>query len=342
MALPDTSQRARQLVDSLLDRGYTQTAQATVDAILRSGSSGIMRQRLQELADEAARLAELGQKLSPTNPVLRAIRADLDDLLRAQSLLIDRAATEAQARGVQLANRTVRELALPGISDDVLARLGVNWRVPDIEALQSLVQYTESEAWAASLARYQQGVSSAVNNAIIRGFVEGRGPLAIAADIRRIITQLPASYADGMMRTLMLQSYRTGAVANRVANSDILTEQIRIAVLDDRTCLACWSLHGSKLAINERIDDHQRGRCDSIAIVRGRSRNVERGADVFERLPRSRQRSIMGPANYDAFRAGRVTLQDYVTPYTDDIYGAMIREQSLVGLLGSEAQQFYQ
>jgi hypothetical protein len=144
------------------------------------------------------------------------------------------------------------------------------------------------------------------------------------------------------MRTLHLQSYRGATALNQTANSDIITKQTRVAVLDDRTCLSCIALHGTELRVGERVDDHHRGRCTSLTDVVGLPpKNIPSGADWFNGLPEARQRIIAGHANLEALKAGAVTLGDFVQPYQDEAFGTMVGEASLKGILGDRARDFY-
>jgi hypothetical protein len=331
-----------ELVGSLLDRGYESAARSTLRGVAGSVQSDRIQTRLDELEREARRLAEEGERLQPDNPVLRTLLDDMEDVMRRNGGRIDGIAPDLQDAGADIAGRLTRQLALPGINDQQLRTIGIRWNAPDPEAVRRLVNYVESEAWQRQIAQYPGMVLDTVRNQAIRGVAEGWGPLRAAANIRLTSEGVPAAQANQMMRTLYLQSYRGATAAHQVANADILTEQIRIAALDSLTCLACISEHGQRLPIGQRINDHENGRCTSITVVRGREREVVTGEQWFLSQPEARQRQIAGPANYEAMRAGRVRLSDFVERYENDVYGEMLRESSLRGVLGRDAATFYQ
>jgi hypothetical protein len=236
----------------------------------------------------------------------------------------------------------VREMALPGVSDSALRALGVAWNRPDPEAIARLIEYTAGAAWQERLTRYGEGVGTLARQTVVRGMAAGQGPLATARQLRSVVEDLPAAYANTMMRTLQLTSYRDAQVAHRVANSHIITEQIRIAVLDDRTCMSCVALHGTHLRPDERINDHWNGRCESVTVVKGRTPpNVETGEAWFERQPETRQRAMMGASEYRAWQDGAITLRDYPRTYTDPVFGEMVAANSLKGMLGEQARRYY-
>jgi len=330
------------LIRALLDRGYEQAARASLNAIAANSTGGVIAQRLRELEAEAARLAAAGLPLRADNPVLRALLVDLDEVQRANRALVDSAAVRAQFNGVGTAGQIVRQTALPGLTDQQLGLIGVTWNSPDPEAVARLVNFVQSDAWAAKLALYQSSVTEQIRQMAIRMIAEGIGPSAMAKMIAEAVEGLPAHYANQMMRTLYLTSSREAQRLHRVANADILEYQLRIATLDNRTCMACWAQHGEILPLEARIDDHHNGRCISVTKVRGRAApNVVPGPDQFDALPEDIQRAYMGPAKYEAYQAGAITFKDFPREYQDDVFGRMIGEASLKGILGGAAKEYY-
>ena len=323
-------------IQSLLDRGYTQTSGRVVNAIVASTNAdgSLIQKRLSELDDEAVRLREAGEKLAPDNAYVRALLADLEPVLSTNGRRIDGVSGDLQTQGADAAGTITRQLALPGMSDAQLRAVGIAWNRPDPEAVNRLVGYVDSPAWASELGRYPQLVLDVVNNQAIMGIAQGWNPLKTARAIRQMSEGLPAAQANTLMRTLHLQSYRSATAIHQQANADILEGQIRIAALDDRTCMACIALHGTALPLGARVNDHHNGRCTSVAIVRGRPRSITTGEQWFDSLPRERKLTIAGPGKLEAIETGRAQMRDFVQPYDDDVFGEMIREASLKGVLG--------
>ena len=54
------------------------------------------------------------------------------------------------------------------------------------------------------------------------------------------------------------------------------------------------------------------------------------------------KQEIMGGANYRAYSDGVVSLQDFVHKGTDPIFGDIVQENSLKGILGNAAQHYYE
>lgn len=333
------------LVRRLLDGEYARVMTPVLNALASSVNSGVVDQRLRELQDEAARLREAGERLTPGNPVLRALLADLDPLLRRNAGRIDVASEDLQISATEAAQSLARQLALPGLSDEALAQLGVVWNQPDAAAVAQLVDYVNSDAFGEQLSDYPADVLTTIRNQAVRGIAEGWNPVKTAEAIRKMAQGVPLAQAQTIARTLQLTSYRDATALQHAANADIITRRIRIAALDRRTCLACVALHGSVLEDGERVRDHHNGRCTEIAEVVGNPRNIQRGADWFAGLPESRQREqrsfAQTPAKFEAYKDGALALDDFVTPYDDDVFGEMVRENSLKGVLGDGARDYY-
>jgi len=329
------------LINGLLDKGYNNAAQPVLNAVARSTNSGLIQQRLGELDKEVQRLIDAGEKLKADNPVLRALLADLSDKMDVNGRVVDGAAEAVQQTGMDAAARIQRNLALPGMTDQQLAKIGVIWNKPDPEAVARLIQYSSSDQWANLLEKYGAGVVDTVKNQAIRGIAEGWSPLRTASSIRQITENMPGYTANTLMRTLQLTSYRDATAANQNANTAIIDQVIRIAALDDRTCLSCIALHGTVIWEGERdagspvprVDDHWNGRCTCVVQVKGRTLNITTGPDWFNSLPTSRQQEqasfASSPAKFEAFKNGSVTLADFVHQHTDGTFGDMIREASL-------------
>lgn len=322
------------LLNQLLDRAYTQETERVVAALTRNAQRGIVAQRLRELEAEVGRLRDAGLELTPDNAVLTAVRADLQKVLRDNAVLVNSTTTGLQERAVSAAETAARQLSLPGFLDDDLAQIGVLWRTPDPEAVAELVRISGSTAWAAELERYGVGILDDIQAIAIRGIVLGTNPLAVGRQIADAVAAMPVYRAQTLMRTVQLTSYRRATQLNYAANSDILSGHRRIAALDDRVCLCCIALHGTVLRVDEAVVDHHNGRCTSIAIVRGMEAfsEVESGVDWFAGLPMEKRLELAGPGAVEMLDSGKATLRDFVQPYTDPVFGEMVREASLKGI----------
>ena len=210
------------------------------------------------------------------------------------------------------------------------------------------------EGWGA-------GYAELTSESILSGISKGMGPDAIANLMTSHAQDIPLSAAENLTRTLQLTSYREASVAMEVQNSELIRGKIRVATLDSRTCLTCISLHGTPLALGERVDDHYRGRCSEFYQVPGGpdfpeimqadsipgERNFTKfqsGEDWFASLSPERQAQQASfastPAKFRAFKDG-VPLSDFVGDHTDEVFGAQKIEKSLVDAISGDAEQYY-
>ena len=340
MVLPTRNRNPAELLSQLLDRGYLVATRDVVNAIANNANRGILAERLNQLDAEAQRLNDAGEKLTANNPVLRATLADFETVLNGNAGIINGNADSIQQAGIDAANIATRELTLPGLNDAQLARIGIAWNRPSPEAIARVVRYTRSEAWADQLRRYAENNLDTVRNIALRGIVNGQNPLQTARQLRQTIGGLPVSTANTMMRTLQLQSYRDAAVVNQLQNADFLQPMVvRVAVLDDRVCMACVALHGSLVPLGQTIDDHHQGRCLGIPQVVGRTRVIRTGPEWFDSLPPERQLALAGPGKLEALRSGSARFEDFVHHYRDPVFGDMVREASLSGILSRPSRQ---
>lgn len=317
--------RIKFIVNQLLDKNYDSATKSVLNAITASTQSGIIKQRLDELNAESARLSESGERLTPDNPVLRALLADLDDTMKRNASRLDGIAPDVQRLGTEAGQTLAERLAIP----EQYAGIVAQWNRPDIEAINQLIDYVNTPAFAQELAKYGDDVVSIVKNQAIRGIVEGWGPLRTSAEIRRITSALPAHKANMLMRTLQLQSYRRSTAIAHAANRDIIVKQVRIATLDTRVCIACVALHGEEMPLGAQVIDHHAGRCTSIAIVRGLERDIPTGESWFNGLTEADQLALAGPGKLELLQSGKATLKDFVQPYEDAVFGDMLREASI-------------
>lgn len=335
------AETAAELMSRLLDRGYERAAAAVLDALTSQMTRGLMRTRLQQLQTEAQRLQAAGLAMEADNPVLRAFLADFEQAARAGGALIDGAAESMRQAGITAANDITVQLSA-GMSPAQLAQVGIRWNMPSPEALQRIVDLVDSDAFAQEIARYGRGLVEVVRNTAIRGIVSGLNPLAIAEQVTLAAQNIPQSYANQILRSLQLSAYRAATTATYVANADILEPYaIRIAVLDSRTCMGCVARHGERIPLGAGVSDHRNGRCTSVAPLRGRTLSIRSGVDWFASLPEARQRAQMGTAAYNAWRAGALELSQLAGRTTDPLFGEVVTQASLRGILGDAARQYY-
>lgn len=305
-----------------------------------------IQQAAGELTDQLTELA--GRDLASISA------ADLRGLSTYQRLLV-RVETEMRDFAVIIRNEAANaqddgiQLGLDAAADMVGSQVGpleaqimAAFNRPDPAAIQRLVGYVDGTAMQQRFAAFGESAAQNLADVLLTGVAQGKNPRAIAALISNWYS-LPYAWAENMTRTVQNWSYRTASHAAYAANPDIVTGWMWWASLDDRTCLSCWGQHGSTHDAREVLNDHHRGRCTPLPIVRGTrwADDVQRGQDRFAELDAERQRRIMGNAMHRAWTAGAVQWGDFSRPYNDGVYGQMLRASSLKDILGDEAQRYY-
>lgn len=191
-----------------------------------------------------------------------------------------------------------------------------------------------------------------IRETIATGFISGMNP----RDVARLIS---AALGEGLnwamvtARTAHLWAYRAASHQNYLNNSWVVSSWIWFAQLDERVCMSCVAQHGTEHPLTEILADHHQGRCTPLPHTKSYAElgfpgipdlrpGVPRGEDWFRQQAEAVQRRMMGPGKLAAWQAGRFDFSQLTVPYRDPVYGKMLRENSLSGILGADmAQLFY-
>ncbi len=77
----------------------------------------------------------------------------------------------------------------------------------------------------------------------------------------------------------------------------------------------CLAMDGTFHTLDEHLDDHPNGRCAMVPVLKGEEGAPpvwETGSEWLDKQPEAVQRKVLGNAGYEAYKAGAVTLQDFV------------------------------
>lgn len=152
-------------------------------------------------------------------------------------------------------------------------------------------------------------------------------------------------------RTEMMRSYREATRYEYMQAG--VREWEWLATMDLRTCMACIGLDGQRFPISEPMADHAQGRCTMVPVIgdmKPRERRVQwpekgtmvgNGEDWFNSLTDAQKREWMGEGNYNAWKAGAVSFQDFIGQRNDPVFGKSYVQESLSRLLGENASQYY-
>ena len=197
---------------------------------------------------------------------------------------------------------------------------------------------------------FGENLANYIRDTMVEGILTGQGPAYVG---RLLASTFGAALTWSLTtaRTSMLYAYREATIAGYRRNSDIVQGWIWHAQLGSpRTCISCIVQHGTFHRLDETLNDHHNGRCAMVpatvkwadlGIDANDPQEMQRGIDWFEGLSDAQQREILGPSMYDAWKDGRIGLDDLSRDYHDSVYGMMKRAPSLRALLGPEAARYY-
>lgn len=302
--------------------------------------------------------------------VIRETSPDRDQLIRLAAFdnLIEGVRREMANLGRQLSTQLAQELAteldaasvdgldlvqtsLPGLD---AAYLRGRWVTLNPAQVQTMYGFVDPNGPLIAGIRLNYGpvMAEFVRKALATGFIAGMNPRAVARLINQAMGQ-SLNWAMVTARTAHLWAYRVASHQNYLNNSWVVQSWIWFAQLDERVCLSCVAQHGTEHALTEILADHHQGRCTPMPKTRSYAELgfpgipdlrpvVTSGETWFENLPPAAQRRMMGPGKWAAWNAGKFNFAQLTTPYNDPVYGRMLRENSLKGILGGDlAQMFY-
>lgn len=304
-------------------------------------------------------IAALEQQIAASGPLGRASAARLTSLRNLQTQIAaeinrfgayaDEEITRNAFAAIELGISNSRQLTFSYFTSPAAREaLTAAWDVLPAEAVETMLGFigADSPLHTGLVRRMGAALAERTGDALIDGMVMGMNPRQVAAIIRRELGQ-GLTWALNTARTAQVWSYREAARASYMANSDIVDGWIWYASLGRRTCMSCVSKHGSRHRVDEVLNDHHSGRCVALPEVPLARRigialpTIESGEEWFARQSEADQMAQMGLAKFDAWRAGAFTLNQLSESYQDPVYGEMLREASLVGLLGENAEQYY-
>ena len=257
--------------------------------------------------------------------------AELDDVTQDA---LNRAAADS---------RRLVQLALP--DGMVEAGVGLRWHRLPRDVIEQLLGFLspESPMRRALTTTLGTEVADRVADTLVNRVGLGWNPRRIASEIRRVHGQA-LTWSLRTVRTAQNWAYREATRASYVANAEVVKGWIWQSALDNRTCLGCLAMHGTRHGLDEELNDHHNGRCvmlPEVVTYKELGLDVEQepldignGQEWFEAQGEAVQREMMGPGKFEAWKAGKFEFGRLAGHYQDDVYGDMRVEASLKELLG--------
>lgn len=207
------------------------------------------------------------------------------------------------------------------------------WSRIDARQLDAIV--TRSTQQITSLAKPLSAEAyEIVRRELIRGVAAGSNPKVTA---RRMVARAERYGFNGglnraltIARTETLDAHRAAAQASYAANTDLLRGWVWTAALSERTCSACWSMHGTEYPVTAPGPlGHQNCRCTAVPLVKSWAdlgfpniaeppSAIPDAEQAFTALPVATQRQILGPARHTAWAAGGFPMTSWAQKRTTD------------------------
>lgn len=314
-------------------------------------------QRLQ--GDIDALLATIAQMPNPTwaqveqLSIYRRLLGQIQDEIGRYAIIAENELNEGARAAILAAlqdGQRLTQASLPGLE---AAQIRALWVTLNPEQVFTIIGFLQEDSpLYQNLRALGDDVAALVADILRTGIILGRNPRVIA----RMITEATGqglTWSLNMARTAQLYAYREASRATFLANSHVVRGWQWFAEIGDpRTCLSCVMMHGTEHPLDEPLNDHHSGRCAMIPITRTYAElglpnvpedrtPIQTGVDWFRGLDAATQRAMMGNARYNAWRAGEFDLPALSAPYQNDVYGTMLREASLRGILGERARLYY-
>lgn len=253
---------------------------------------------------------------------LDLIRGKLDDLFAQSgqdaidglSDVVDRA---GKAQEALIASQ------LPAAERAVVAA----WTRVDARQVDAIVTRSTEQITKVSFPLSDEA-TAVMRRELVRGLVGGANPRTVAS---RMLKKTERRFNGGLSRALTiartetLDAHRAAAQLGEKANADILDVWVWTATLGDRTCPACWGMHGTEFPLSQPgPEGHQNCRCVRVPKTKTWAELGFEGLDEpesllpdaeteFDALSPATQRDILGPKRYDAWKAGDHPMSSWAT-----------------------------
>lgn len=275
----------------------------------------------------------------------RVLLSDLERETRAYATQAEVVIVRGQGQAATLAGNGARPLIAAAVGHPPKggrATVETSFRRLPAAALKRMVgNASDGKPLGNLLREIAPGAVRRVRDELAFGVARGRGPRDIARDLRRVTGQATVDRVLNISRTEVLRVYRETSIESYAANDNVVKSWIWTANLDDRTCAACYAMHGTEHRFDEGLDGHPGCRCTPVPKTKSwaelgfgfpgadRSPTIEPGIEVFARASEADKLAVLGRAKLDAYNAGEITLTDLIARPRSARWGTMRREASL-------------
>lgn len=163
--------------------------------------------------------------------------------------------------------------------------------------------------------------AQAMMDALMKGMGLGWGAEKMAREMRQGAA-VGLRSAMNTARTETTRAYRAASLG-QYQSTGVVEGYVRLAAKSTRTCAACLMMDGKWFPLETPFEEHVCGRCTPVPTIKGReaSRSWTTGREYFEGLNEGQQRQILGKGLFDAWKAGKIGLEDVPVLHEDPMWG---------------------
>lgn len=232
------------------------------------------------------------------------------------------------------AQRTAGVMGLKSAQGAIRVQADAVFHHIDQGAVETMVGLLKDGSPLTTLLKYavpdaEQGVMDALVNGVARGY-----------GIQQITREMIAGSGVGLdravtiARTEVARAYRETSL-RQYRESRVVVGYKRI-VKKETACLGCLMLDGKYYTIESDMNDHPKGKCGLIPIVRGSLGPIwKKGIEWFKGLDPEAQKEKMGHEKYELWTKGGFELEQLTAYSHSEIYGDQPRVATLAELKGT-------
>lgn len=223
--------------------------------------------------------------------------------------------------------------------------IGATWTNINKPAVQALIGHAGDGSPLNEVLKEVAGdAAERARDMLVSHFTQGETPTDIGRKMSDVFGTTTAR-AQTIARTETMRAYRTSTV-EIFREENVIKAWRWVAQMSYSTCIACIMMDGQEFSLDDDMDSHPNCRCVQIPITKtfaelgfsGAQENdtsFQSGRDWFMEQPADVQRKILGAGKYDAWKEGKVELQDLVAHSHSDKWGGQYHAASLKEALRS-------
>ena len=187
---------------------------------------------------------------------------------------------------------------------------------------------------------FGDSVAQAIEQALTLGVSLGSSVAEIAQSVTQALMQ-PLYRALTIAGDWLVSGFRD-AQKGVIAGAEGMSGWVWDCDLTGDPCPACLAMQGTIHAADEDMETHFKCHCQQSYFSGSPPEDVISGDDWLDMQPDDVQEDLLGKSAFRAYKAGAISLQDFVGYEHSEEYGTSMYRKSLKEILGEKkAKQYY-